>query len=106
MAFDVWSFVGGNVTGAAAMHAVGRVFLKGAELAVRDQSEDRWRLTGAQRKPLDEALVVVTDTWTAMLEEGADKLWEELGGTNRGMARCRILETGTEIKGVKLEMSE
>jgi hypothetical protein len=53
VAFDVWSFVGGNLTGTAKMSAVGRVFLKGAERVVREQYEDRRRLT-LQRKALDD----------------------------------------------------
>ena len=73
--FDAWSFMGGNA-GAAAMYAVGRVRLKGAERVVRDQYEDRRRLTDAQRKAPGDALVGVTDLWTVMLEESADKLWE------------------------------
>lgn len=69
MAFDVWSFVGGNVTGAAAMYAIGRVVLKAAERVVRDKYEDRRKLTETQRQALDHSLVVVADMWTAMREE-------------------------------------
>ena len=106
---------GWKVSGAAALCAVGWVFLKGAERVVGDQYEDRRRLTDAQRKALDDALVVVSDMWTAMREEGADKLWEVhqnfraktgLGGTSRCTALCRIRETGTGIKVVNLEMRE
>jgi ornithine carbamoyltransferase len=95
------------------MYAVGRVFLKGGQRVVREQSEERQRLTDAQHKALDDAPVVVRDMWTAMREEGADKLWEVhqkfraqngLGGTNRGTALCRTLKAVTETEVVKLEM--
>ncbi len=95
------------------MYAVRRAFLKGGERVVREQSEERRRLTDAQGKALDDAFVVVSDMWTAIHEEGADKLWEVhqnfraqngLGGTNHGTALCRTLEPGTETEVVKLGM--